>query len=272
MRLPFKPPRKATGKRYSGSHAPEGNQPAPKAARQGSEGGELESRGTESCNALTSAVQSSSAPGMRVFKVLHCKNECKKQRHKKSFQDGILTYKGDTLTLLDEHGKVLTSGKPTHVEEMKENMAFQLGAREVEISEEIAESEYKSGSVFVRSSSSCTQPQEQGANNPLINKHRFRNVSVLSRNQRQPLREVKRSPLHDPEASDAVVLWRANCEPDREVSVVVDPLLGKKLRPHQVEGVRFLYGILSKLSVCLSLAAPGYYCVLFCGGQSVRRE
>jgi superfamily II DNA or RNA helicase len=52
-------------------------------------------------------------------------------------------------------------------------------------------------------------------------------------------------PLHDPDAPGAVVLFRADYKRDhngdRIVSVVVDPVLGAKLRPHQQIGVKFLY-------------------------------
>ncbi|PWA01918.1 hypothetical protein BB558_001946 [Smittium angustum] len=76
-------------------------------------------------------------------------------------------------------------------------------------------------------------------------------------------------PRHDPNAEDAVVLYNPEDNPKKpespkeeppqkkslasilskasglsekkEVHVVVDPILGKKLRPHQVEGVKFLY-------------------------------
>lgn len=65
-------------------------------------------------------------------------------------------------------------------------------------------------------------------------------------------------PLHDPDEPGALVLHAPpprsatvrldalkhksiNSAPPPEVHVVVDPFLGSKLRPHQVEGVRFLY-------------------------------
>lgn len=52
-------------------------------------------------------------------------------------------------------------------------------------------------------------------------------------------------PLHDPDAAKAVTLFRADYKRDitgrRQVSVVVDPIIGDKLRPHQITGVQFLY-------------------------------
>jgi len=51
------------------------------------------------------------------------------------------------------------------------------------------------------------------------------------------------TPRHDPHAPNALVMKRPkDCPKGKQiVDVVVDPLLSKKLRPHQREGVRFLY-------------------------------
>ncbi|XP_017152967.1 DNA repair and recombination protein RAD54-like [Drosophila miranda] len=64
-------------------------------------------------------------------------------------------------------------------------------------------------------------------------------------------RRVVRRPLHDPLACNALVLYHAPNYTDHErmsmepssvlVHVVVDPLLSNILRPHQREGVRFMY-------------------------------
>lgn len=61
-----------------------------------------------------------------------------------------------------------------------------------------------------------------------------------------------RGPLFDPDVPGAVVLYRApplspqdainpEIKSKHPVDVVVDPILGKRLRPHQIEGVQFLY-------------------------------
>ncbi|KAK4944917.1 helicase [Elasticomyces elasticus] len=51
------------------------------------------------------------------------------------------------------------------------------------------------------------------------------------------------APRHDPSAAGALVFKRPKCPaPGRQiVDVVLDPLIGKLLRPHQREGVQFLY-------------------------------
>ena len=50
-------------------------------------------------------------------------------------------------------------------------------------------------------------------------------------------------PLHDPAAPGALVFTKLKRAPEGRqiVDVVLDPVLGKRLRPHQQEGVKFLY-------------------------------
>ena len=52
--------------------------------------------------------------------------------------------------------------------------------------------------------------------------------------------------LHDPDAPDALVLRPAPDpdDPSGLPAIVMDPFLAAKLRPHQVEGVKFLYNAL----------------------------
>ena len=72
-----------------------------------------------------------------------------------------------------------------------------------------------------------------------------------------PSSHPDRSPLHDPDAPGALVLCTAaeaatlasRDESDTPgIAVVVDPYLAKKLRPHQREGVRWMYRALHGLS------------------------
>ncbi|CAD2219907.1 DNA repair and recombination protein RAD54B [Angomonas deanei] len=65
------------------------------------------------------------------------------------------------------------------------------------------------------------------------------------------------TPLHDPDRPNAVVLFRADYKRDmhgrRQVSVVVDPVIGDKLRPHQRQGVKFLFDCINGERM------PGYH-------------
>jgi DNA repair and recombination protein RAD54B len=63
------------------------------------------------------------------------------------------------------------------------------------------------------------------------------NTVLPSKPNREPV------PRHDPSAPGAVIMKRITTVPkDKQiVDVVVDPILGKHLRPHQKEGVKFMY-------------------------------
>ncbi|OBT50049.1 hypothetical protein VE04_09917, partial [Pseudogymnoascus sp. 24MN13] len=73
-------------------------------------------------------------------------------------------------------------------------------------------------------------------------KQEFKSPVILSTVVPQGKKGVP-TPRHDPRAPGALVMKRPkDCPKGRQiVDVVVDPLLSKKLRPHQREGVKFLY-------------------------------
>lgn len=79
-------------------------------------------------------------------------------------------------------------------------------------------------------------------------------------------RSVAPRSLHSEYAPDAFVLhWKT---PDtEEVSVVVDPTLATKLRPHQAEGVKFIW------EACMGLreGSPGRGCILADGAWHLAR-
>ncbi|KND02005.1 uncharacterized protein SPPG_02511 [Spizellomyces punctatus DAOM BR117] len=86
---------------------------------------------------------------------------------------------------------------------------------------------------------------------------------------------VYKGPLHDPEAENAIVLHHPKVlsateqleqlkstagglkQAKAEVHVVVDPMLGNILRPHQIEGVRFLYNCVTGQT-----APDAYGCIM----------
>jgi len=71
---------------------------------------------------------------------------------------------------------------------------------------------------------------------------RFKNP-VLSTTVMPQSKDGVPTPRHDPNAIGALVMRRPRDCPNGKqiVDVVLDPLLGQKLRPHQREGVKFLY-------------------------------
>ncbi|KAG6862304.1 hypothetical protein C0995_016002 [Termitomyces sp. Mi166 len=64
-----------------------------------------------------------------------------------------------------------------------------------------------------------------------------------------PVAKKSKGPLHDPDAEDAVVMKAPTKEHIKRfnkknlpvVPVVLDPILSRRMRPHQCEGVKFMY-------------------------------
>uniref|UniRef100_A0A1I8IDR7 DNA repair and recombination protein RAD54-like n=1 Tax=Macrostomum lignano TaxID=282301 RepID=A0A1I8IDR7_9PLAT len=80
-------------------------------------------------------------------------------------------------------------------------------------------------------------------------------------------RQAGRAPLHDPQAEGALVLYsppelsaheQLRADPEKvPVHVVVDPVLTRVLRPHQREGVKFMYDCVTGVQI------PGSYgCIM----------
>jgi DNA repair and recombination protein RAD54B len=64
-------------------------------------------------------------------------------------------------------------------------------------------------------------------------------VQIIRTGLRKP---SSNQPRHDPTAPDAIVLPPLQMPSDTSpIAVVLDPFIAKHLRPHQKEGVRFLY-------------------------------
>ncbi|KAG8790444.1 helicase, partial [Serendipita sp. 399] len=82
---------------------------------------------------------------------------------------------------------------------------------------------------------------------------KFTAPAIVKQVERQEAVAVRKpkpiEPLHDPTAPNAIVMkspstthqQRFNPKQRHIVPVVIDPLLGAKLRPHQIEGVKFMY-------------------------------
>ncbi|KAL4984653.1 SNF2 family N-terminal domain-containing protein [Aspergillus falconensis] len=105
-----------------------------------------------------------------------------------------------------------------------------------------------------------TSPFEPSVSNPELGKTRVKESlppdlasrGSISGAYKKPLLEStvmpaapsdEPTPRHDPKQPGALILKRPSSAPKgkRIVDVVVDPILGKHLRPHQREGVKFLY-------------------------------
>ncbi|XP_033124667.1 DNA repair and recombination protein RAD54B-like [Anneissia japonica] len=189
-------------------------------------------------------------PGSNYYSVLWCKMS--KKKHKKWEGDAVLVARGKSVRLIDLDGKEIgkSSGyKTNELSTMEEGHSLFIGGKEIEVMNRLSKEDWTSGRCFNTAAASApivdvqVKPRipalTKGFTKPTIG-----NSSVVKASQTAPLK-----PLFDPSKPDALVLphptptqqWNSPIGSRGTVDVVVDPHLSKKLRPHQRQGVVFLY-------------------------------
>ncbi|XP_072163961.1 DNA repair and recombination protein RAD54B-like [Diadema setosum] len=196
-------------------------------------------------------------PKRHFYSVMWCKMS--KKKHKKWEGDAILVTKGRTVTLLDTEGKEIGKGsgyRPSELESMVEGHTLCIGGKEIEVMSAISENDWTTGKCFQTGSSSSPSSSLSSRSGSL---HRSKPnvVKPFANPQRAGLKSDKCQtfkprivkPLFDPALPGCLVMprppsshqWQHNERDDTVVDVVVDPHLTAQLRPHQREGVLFLY-------------------------------
>ncbi len=186
--------------------------------------------------------------------------------------DGVLAVVNGLATLTDSNtGKEL--GKSACSRPLLPGSALSIGGKELEVESVIEKADYLAGRVFLGTAASTskkqTKPIEPGYKPPAINQSKVkRTIStgsnesrigseyVPSKQRKQPFKapllentvlsqrnSSTPQPRHDPNTPGALVMKRPDSCPKGKqiVDVVVDPVLSKRLRDHQREGVQFLY-------------------------------
>ncbi|KAJ5642358.1 DNA repair and recombination protein [Penicillium lividum] len=186
--------------------------------------------------------------------------------------DGILTARAGVVILRDVGGKDM--GRTRFEADLEPGKMLYVGGKEVEVDSEIPRREYLAGRNIVQATQSAPAQQKNARKTPLTalkngdNQSKTlgrsgslkRGASALDGDDKGhsgfgaykkpylddsilPTHPVKVVPRHDPTAPGALVMPRPTSVPDGKqiVDVVVDPLLTKSLRPHQREGIQFLY-------------------------------
>lgn len=187
----------------------------------------------------------------RYLNVMWCKNSNKK--HKKWEGDAILVLSGRSVSLLDMEGKEIGKGtgyKSTDLLALKEDETLTVGGKMIQVMSTLTEEQYKSGKCFsgagtVVSDNRVRVPvPEKGTNKKFVNPiHDGQNCPVIQNTA------VNIKPRYDPCVPGALVMprpsqahqWQSNKKNLPVIDVVVDPYLSTHLRPHQREGVTFLY-------------------------------
>ncbi|KAI8921587.1 P-loop containing nucleoside triphosphate hydrolase protein [Entophlyctis helioformis] len=155
--------------------------------------------------------------------------------HKTWDGDGFLIVQDGMLKLKDADGTVIASGRKNSP--LEEGATFRVGQKEVEITARVSLAQTKA-----KPAAAVPAPAAPA----LVAMPAFKSHRIATIRSAPP---PKNEPRHDPSAPGALVMPRpppSSVPPGTQVvDVVVDPIISKRLRPHQREGITFLYSCLA---------------------------
>ncbi|NWR46232.1 RA54B protein, partial [Regulus satrapa] len=196
---------------------------------------------------------------VKYFSVVWCK--ASKKKHKKWEGDAILITKGKSVILKDMEGKDIGRGtgyKAKEIDSLDEGQTLMVGGKEIEVMGVISADDFSSGRGFQaglgthdKDATALSQTNTKPFCKP------FKNVCQPSTKENMLKDSQSCKPRHDPNASNSLVMPRPNGSHQRMfnkaalpvVDVVVDPYIANNLRPHQKEGIIFLYECVTGMRV-----------------------
>ncbi|KAF2663738.1 hypothetical protein BT63DRAFT_407326 [Microthyrium microscopicum] len=211
-----------------------------------------------SSSAGNAAISSSPANGQSkpevYFMVLWRKFTNKK--HKTWDGDGILAVRNGYATLVDISGKEM--GRSACKVDLEPGSSLSVAGKEIEVDSVIPKAEYLSGKHFLSGSFPKPVSRQEVFKKPTkdlpeiskpvvaVSKASVSKYKNPYSDRPKPVPTTAKpepTPRHDPKAPDAIVMKRPASAPRGKqiVDVVIDPILGRHLREHQREGVKFLY-------------------------------
>ena len=194
----------------------------------------------------TATTTSSSAAGNSAIKSYWTVSYSKRSNKKrKDYFDGIVVLTdGKNVVLQTLEGKQVARHKTSFTaSDMKVDFEFDIGWNELTVSRRISNDDYESGRIFLNAAASNAASTSavmlsgsmlQGSSGSASFK-RPGGVSFAKENKPLPKCPY---PVDGP---GVIVLSPPSVCVPTGVPVVLDPRLVKRLRPHQIEGVRFLY-------------------------------
>lgn len=168
------------------------------------------------------------------------------KKHKTWDGDGILIVTGVACVLQDTRGKDLARGRlKIDLKKSSAGDILSVGGKECELGSEVPRGDYLSGKVFLQESHSAPVVDYTALKSQA--RAQFKNPKLKDTLQAQPKSSSVTIPRarHDPKGHNALVLSRPSASitkgEQHVIDVVVDPVITQFLRPHQRDGVSFLY-------------------------------
>ncbi|RZF43998.1 hypothetical protein LSTR_LSTR007270 [Laodelphax striatellus] len=194
-----------------------------------------QAQATETMTDSSQDTPISTPTNKRFFNVVYGKQS--KKKHKTWEGDGVLEVGDSVVILKDTEGKVIGRASGKKFANIEEGNQFYVGSKEVEILDEISSDSVPFNKQPLKSKEndskeSCPPPKKKQK----IEKYgkmfscpvKSGSVSDAAKGLMMP------RPDHDHQ-------WKFNTENAELRDVFIDQRLASKLRPHQVEGVAFLY-------------------------------
>lgn len=185
----------------------------------------------------------------KYFSVVWCK--ASKKKHKKWEGDAVLIVKGRSFILKDLEGKDIGKGIGYNLKEfekIEEGQTLMVGGKEIEVMGVISSDDFSSGRCFQLGGGSPAVSSSSLTARSCFSKP-FKSVCKPSSkdNRHNDFQNCK--PRYDPYMPNSLVMpqpdknhqWMFNKRCFPLVDVVIDPHLVYHLRPHQKEGIIFLY-------------------------------
>ncbi|KIM23797.1 hypothetical protein M408DRAFT_332159 [Serendipita vermifera MAFF 305830] len=164
--------------------------------------------------------------------------------------DGLLHQRENIIRFLSDNG-IKELGSKSYDTALEVGRMVWIGSKEMQVDAQVPLSRLAShNSQGVNDPSDEAPPIEATPITSIMRK--FTAPAIVKQVARQETIQPKAkgtAPLFDPEAPNAIVMKRPSTSHQQRfnpknrpiVPVVLDPLLASKLRPHQIEGVKFMY-------------------------------
>nr|APC23178.1 RAD54B DNA helicase splice variant [Physcomitrium patens] len=179
-------------------------------------------------NLLEAVNHTHELPTTVHYLVMYCPRK-KNAKRKGPWSDGIIVCQGRSCTLQDMDSKVVSKSNFQGLKDMPEGATLEVGKFEVEVMRKASNEEVLSGTLYMANKLLPSIPIQC----PLktLKKQPFKSSKLDGSQQSRD-----KGPFMIP--MDA---WKLNEDSSTEVPVVVDPYIASKLRPHQKDGVMFMY-------------------------------
>lgn len=174
--------------------------------------------------------------------------------------DGYIIVKNDRyVELQNEDGKKVATERYQPLGGLKEGNTLEVASYELEVQNPVAEDDYISGRLFVKPTIQAIIARPNKAKS-LSNRTPFKPLRPMNGVSKTKSAEHANAPMHDPKVPGACILLPAThgvIPGKKTIPVVLDPFLGKRMRPHQREGIKFLYNCVQGSYLCTGEGGQG---------------